>query len=106
MKKIIGLVALLLLCIAGTAFAAGVPMVQTTGTIVKVEDDKATIKANEPGKDVALYIGRAPYFIDKQSGKRLADKVARGVAGGFEVEREIMFHAANLPSCRRKMRWP
>ena len=47
MKKIIGLVALLLLCIAGTAFAAGVPMVQTTGTIVKVEDDKATIKAND-----------------------------------------------------------
>ena len=43
---------------------------------------------------------------NQQSGKRLADKVARGVAGGFEVEREIMFHAANLPSCRRKMRWP
>ena len=90
MKKIIGIVVLLLLCIAGTAFAAGVPMVQTTGTIVKVEDDKATIKANEPGKDVALYIGRAPYFIDKQSGKRLG---MEDVKAGLQV---TAFYAPKL----------
>ena len=41
----------------------------------------------------------------QQGGQRLFEQLADGVFGRFEVEGEVV-HEANLPSCRRKMRWP
>jgi hypothetical protein len=80
MKKILALLAVCFMSLWGaTAYAADMSMLQTTGTITAVEDDKAVIKANAPDKDVALYIGKAPYFIDKESGNRLTvDAVKAG----------------------------
>lgn len=50
--------------------------------------------------------GNREHQQNQKRGQRLADKVAGGIAGRFGVEREIVFHEANLPSCKRKIRWP
>ena len=90
MKKILMLLAICVLCLGGVVSAAEGPMLQTTGIIAGVEDDKAIIKAYEPGKDVALYIGKAPYFIDKQTGSKLT---VNDVKAGLQV---TAFYAPRL----------
>ena len=73
MKKIWLVLTLCLVMMSGTfALAADTPMLRTNGYVNDVDNDKAFIKADEGGKDVALYLSKAAYYVDNETGKWLS----------------------------------
>ena len=72
MKKIGMILTVLLafLC-ASVALAKDTPMLRTNGYVTAVENDKAVIKADKGGLDVALYLSKAAYYVDNETGKWL-----------------------------------
>lgn len=80
MKKIcIVLTVILVVLLGQQAFAKDMPMLRTNGYITAVEDDKAVIKADKGGRDVALYLSKAAYYVDNETGKWLTpNEVKKG----------------------------
>ncbi len=75
MKKIWLVLTLCLIVISvPLAGAADTPMLRTNGYITAVENDKAIIKADEGGTNVALYLSKAAYYVDNETGRWLSSK--------------------------------
>ena len=73
MKKLWLILTLCLVIMGVTSvLAADAPMLRTNGYATNVENDKVFIKADEGGRDVVLYLSKADYYVDNETGKWLS----------------------------------